>query len=319
MSYRALALGIALGFLFAAVSSCLSNNCNSLGCRGCCLHGICLNPGKATACGSGGNACVACAAGQTCQDNQCVFGGVGARCTSDLNCGAVDNPAAQCKMATNPFGSPYPGGYCTRPCAAQSDCPNGSYCLGIWRAFGEYDVACWKGCQSQSDCGEGYNCYDFGLRTTGVCWLDPAPNPDPGPPAPPGLVGMPCTSDLQCRNPPNDGFCIAEQGDAGPTGHVGGECTAPCDVGRTAHCGDGAACVSFSSSVGSSSQCLRVCQNPGQGQGDPTDGGCRPSYICITLGTPDGGPASVGGCVPNCNNPGAGCSSGTCRSSGYCQ
>src|SRR5215468_1424244 len=319
MGLRAFALGLVLGFLVAAAPSCLSNSCNSTTCRGCCLKGLCLNPGRPEACGARGVACAPCAAGETCRSNQCIAGGVGASCTTALECGGIGDSSAQCKLATNPFGDPYRDGYCTRPCSAQSDCPGGSYCLGVWRPYGEYDVACWQGCQSPSDCRAGYECWGILGLSASVCWLSPLPSPDPGPPAPPGLIGSPCSVDGQCQNPPDDGFCLAEQVDGGPSGHTGGECGAPCDVGRAPHCGDGGVCVTSQTTLGPASFCSRACVNPNQGQGDPEDGGCRQSYVCASLTTSDGGVAPIGRCTPNCNNPGAGCRTGTCGSSGYCQ
>jgi hypothetical protein len=317
VSYRALCVGFALGLAFAlAAPSCSSSTCSSTSCRGCCLHGaICVDPGRDAACGSGGGACAPCDPGFSCQGNQCVSGGVGASCVLNQECGGIGDSSAFCKLATNPYGDPYSGGYCTRPCAFGNDCPGGSLCLGIWRSFGEYDTACWKTCRSSADCRDGYLCRNIGFTTVGACWLNPLPMPDAGAPAPDGLIGSPCTSDDPCRNPPSDGYCVPEQVNGNPTGHVGGECAAPCDIDGDAHCGQGGTCVRFGTAVGFFSVCSRRCTNPGQGQSD-----CRAGYVCSsTLTSSDGGVSPFGYCKPDCNNPGAACQSPMSCRSGYCQ
>jgi len=181
MRRGALALGAVLGLLLAAAPSCFSGNCNSTNCRGCCQGGLCVT-GRADACGSGGNACVSCAPLESCLSSRCVLvsGDVGARCATAQDCLRVGD-SAQCKLVTNPRGTPYPGGYCTRPCASQSDCPDGSFCLNAWVPFGESDVACWKSCLRTADCGDGYECWAvFGQLNPGACWINPLPGRDAG-------------------------------------------------------------------------------------------------------------------------------------------
>ncbi len=313
MNYKALALGAALGFLFAAIPSCNApKKCSSSNCRGCCNPvGICINPGTVNFCGSGGNDCVQCSPGRSCTNNSCVQ--VGSDCTSDQDCISLD-PRPVCKQSTT-YGTPYPSGYCTVRCSGV--CPSGSVCVGAQRRYGENDTFCWKTCNDSSDCRQpGYACYVVG--SVSACWLDPLPSPDAGPPAPPDLMGAPCTLDDNCRNPPDDGFCQPEQTPNGlPTGYPGGYCSAPCDITPESHCGANGICVSS----GGASLCGRRCTIPGQGQGDLADGGCRTSYVCGRLFQGDGGVLSDGVCNPNCNNPGAGCNPGrTCsRDSGYCQ
>lgn len=309
MNYKVLALGAALGMAFAAIPSCNSGKCGSGNCRGCCnAAGICINPGKDTACGLDGTACVACTGGRTCMNNSCVQ--VGSPCTSDTECASLSS-AAVCKLATNPYGTPYPDGYCTKPCT--TPCPADSFCVAGARRYGENDSFCWRACGSGSDCRAGYDCYQTTSGGRG-CWLSPFPTPDAGPPAPPDLIGSPCAMDDDCRNPPFGGFCTPERNSSGnPTGYIGGYCSAPCDVGGEAQCGSNGTCVSQSTG----SFCQRRCTNPGQGQGDPAAGGCRDRYVCATLSSRDGG-TPVGFCIPNCSNPGVSCGQRVCRPTGYC-
>src|SRR5712692_7226624 len=230
MNYKALALGAALGFLFAAVPSCNSSKCGPGNCRGCCNPvGICVFPGTVNFCGSSGNACVQCRLGRSCTDNSCVQ--VGSDCTSDQDCISLD-PSAVCKLSTT-YGTPYPSGYCTKSCVG--GCPGNSVCVAPPRQYGEYDRFCWKKCGDPSDCRAGYDCYSVGLSDS-ACWLSPLPSPDAGPPAPPDLMGAACAS-------PDDGFCNFERTpDGGPSGFPGGYCSAPCDISPDIHCGTNGIC-----------------------------------------------------------------------------
>jgi len=318
MNYKALALGVALGFLFAAIPSCNRGKCGLGDCRGCCNGaGLCVNPGRDNACGINGTACVACKPGLTCHDNTCVQ--VGSPCGADDDCASLGQLAI-CKRTTSPYGDPYPGGYCTKLCGGSCPssnpvdclCPPSSACVTAPRTHGENDTMCWKGCADNGECREGYGCY-FLDRNNNGCWLAPLPTPDAGPPALAGEMGGPCVTDDDCRNPPNDGFCTPERRPNGsPTGYIGGYCGAPCDVSGDEHCGPGGKCVFYS---GSGAFCGGACSTPNQGQGD-----CRSGYVCAALANPDGGTASTGICNPNCNNQGApSCGSRLCRPDGYCR
>jgi hypothetical protein len=259
---------------------------------------------------------VACRSGQSCVDNTCAQ--VGSPCATDEDCAPLGNFAI-CKRATNPYGDPYPGGYCTKLCGfscptdrapAECRCPPSSRCTSGPRMRGENDSFCWKTCGNSGDCRDGYDCYLVATTSQGdinACWLSPLPTPDAGPPAPPGRMGGPCRADDECRNPPADGFCKSEL-----DGFIGGSCSAPCDVSGDEHCGDGGRCVYYGLPIGA--QCGSQCAAPNQGQSN-----CRAGYVCIALFGSDGGTLSTGLCNPNCNNPGYRCGARVCQADGYCR
>jgi hypothetical protein len=85
---------------------------------------------------------------------------LGAPCGTDLDCGRRCLPAPS-----------WPGGFCTRPCAADRDCPVGSACA---------DGVCLFSCFDDQDCGflqPAYGCRDRGGKL--VC----------APPLPDGGIG----------------------------------------------------------------------------------------------------------------------------------
>ena len=221
----------------------------------------------------------------------------------------------KCKLATNPGGAPYLSGYCTKICTGQADCPQAtSYCQGLSPTYGENDRICMKRCPTGSECrSSGYACYNVGPNT--LCWLDPLPSVDAGPPS--DKVGIPCTADGTCQNPPSDGFCLPPVlPDGGPSGYTDGYCTAQC--ADSAHCGDGGICITFGSGSSSFEMCQKVCSGPGLGQSD-----CRLDYACqgYLVGLLDGGsePSPDGICRPSCAAAGWGCPTGkTCGDGGYC-
>lgn len=74
LSFKAFALGAALGLVLAVAPSCGSaagtcgpDNCSS----GCCSSNVCLSGNIAAQCGKGGAQCSACAAGQSCATGSC--------------------------------------------------------------------------------------------------------------------------------------------------------------------------------------------------------------------------------------------------------
>ncbi|HZS39364.1 MAG TPA: hypothetical protein VFF06_21175 [Polyangia bacterium] len=89
---------------------------------------------------------------------------IGTRCGGDGDCG------------TQPFTcalAGYPGGYCTRPCSTDGDCPLDSACIA---------PTCRRKCADASGCrsGEGYAC----LAESGSLVCDPASGPpDAGAPS----------------------------------------------------------------------------------------------------------------------------------------
>ncbi|MHB8872653.1 MAG: hypothetical protein ACYC8T_03105 [Myxococcaceae bacterium] len=298
-----------------------TTSCNATNCaNGCCSSGICLQGNVNTNCGNYAAQCQICnsSAGQSCIGQTCTSAtaGVGDPCTNSSQCAGLGT-GYTCKQATNPGGYPYSGGYCTRSCTVDTECPTGSsFCAGVNAMYGESDQFCWKSCPAGNECRTvGYKCYGItsmsGADSKG-CWVSPLPPIDAGPPA--DKIGNSCTLDSECQNPPDDGFCIpSTASDGGVSGWTGGLCSAECFT--LDHCGTAGVCLGFTTG----NLCMALCSNPGVGQDT-----CRSGYICegYSEGLPDGGsvPSTNGFCWPNCNNPGRGCASTeVCQATGYCQ
>jgi hypothetical protein len=78
---------------------------------------------------------------------------VGASCTKDLDC------AKQCTLSVD-FGS----GICTRPCTADTDCPQGATCVAVQGGV------CAVSCRTDNDCkvfGQTFFCESKSRPTGG--------------------------------------------------------------------------------------------------------------------------------------------------------
>ncbi len=259
----------------------------------------------------GGELCISCGAGQACSAGGCVTtdggaGQVGTPCTADSECAALGTGHV-CKKKTSSGLNDYQGGYCTKSCVTDSNCPTRALCLGPQPGYGESDSVCWARCTGTEECRVGYECYAVGGGDS-ACWLAPLPAFDAGPAA--DKIGQPCSTDSSCSNPPDDGLCLnATFADGGKSAFVGGYCSAPCDDNRHCSVDGGAVCVA----LGTLGACTQTCSRPLQGQAD-----CRTGYVCRSIRSgPDGGFLPIGFCWPNCQA--AGCVSGVCQTSGYCQ
>ncbi len=72
---------------------------------------------------------------------------VGSSCTTDRDCLNI------CRTGDDNF----PGGYCTRACASDNDCPGGTACI----RRGNNENICAVTCRQASDCtpwGRGFTC-----------------------------------------------------------------------------------------------------------------------------------------------------------------
>ena len=149
-------------------------------------------------------------------DNSSPDKGLGAKCTTDANCGdgqACDtaNAGGKCAPASSnrigtacsstiecggdsraacatASGDAYPGGYCTmEPCNDIEVCPAGATCVAI----GGEVPACFKACQSDAECrvSEGYVCQLF--VTTPPAGFGPTDH----------ACAFPCTRDPDCQAP----------------------------------------------------------------------------------------------------------------------
>ncbi len=234
-----------------------------------------------------------------------------------------------CRKVTNASYGTYQGGYCTRTCTVEGDCPTDSECVSFGASRDEPSALCTKKCRppqslSSTDCRTpGYACY--GLTDNngqqlpdGVCWIYPPPTGDAGPPS--DKVGAPCTTDTNCQNPPDDGFCFPPTlQDGGPSRYAGGYCSAECN--DNGHCGDGGTCITFNANTADEfSACQADCNAPNVGQAN-----CRTGYACLgyQMLQEDGGvtTAPSGICRPRCDAPGASCTApATCNATtGLCQ
>src|SRR5437667_33948 len=57
-----------------------------------------------------------------------------------------------------------PGGYCTKSCAASTECGSGNYCVQT-----SAGPACLLGCQADTDCRDAYSCQSAG-QGVNVCY-----------------------------------------------------------------------------------------------------------------------------------------------------
>lgn len=191
---------------------------------------------------------------------------VGARCTSDEQCGG----GTYCESILD--------GYCTTICTSDDGCPSGSscvqltrttsYCLASCEPGSEADQCqrgngctgggpglppvCLPGCEDDSDCESGLRCeVGAGGLGAGLC-IDPS-----------RPLGGACRSDAEC---PPSAQCATERDADFP----GGACIIfGCDPGLNRGCPDDAQCLptQFGGGV-----CLDGCR---------TDTDCRPEYECV--------------------------------------
>lgn len=300
-------------------TGCSPSNCPN----GCCSStGTCLVGTTFTNCGSGGNSCSVCASNQTCAPTStggsCQGGTTGKTygdaCASSTECSGI-GPGAVCKLSTSSGNATYPGGYCSKVCAAAADCGTTATCIG-GSNFGDDNICAVNCTTTSSICrSPGYTCYPKTMGgTDGTCWLDPLPPANPVTPAPANLIGSACTTDSACQasgNFPQGGCIMATDSMAVPTGWIDGYCTADCTADPAAMCGTTGTCLEVGDGAGATlNYCFDLCASGGAGQSD-----CRTGYVCQQYGT-----SSTNVCIPNCNNAGSGCGTGkTCLSTGYCQ
>jgi hypothetical protein len=261
----------------------------------------------------------------------CQTKGVGSACNADADCAQLPVSDAEKTVGIVPFckrtsldlthtaGFTYPGGYCTKRCMLLAGaCGESATCELGAGLLGEYDNLCLAACTSdtQGECRSGYTCVFLG-SAVGACLPQLADGGIPelvdAGPGRVGAAGEACTADDACR-PPSGGFCRQPvTADGGPSGYVGGECSAECGAQASrfsdgSWCGDAGACGGFfrASTDGRGPtirwECARGCTVG-------SDAGCRDGYVCDVPGV----------CVPHCGNAGVACPTGsTCDVSGRC-
>lgn len=211
MNFRALALGVAFGFLIALSPSCNDEpvDCGPATCDGCCsADNVCtpLNETDPDACGSSGAACVECSGSETCSNGQC---------------NQVSQPDSGTDAGTD-------GGSCNA-----TTCPNGCCDLnGACRA-GASVTNCGGGGNACTACGSGEQCIEAGGFPRDC--VDPSTIK---------RIGSACNSDAECQAEPSMGpTAICKQTtSSGNAVYGGGYCTKPCT--SDAVCGNGAFCPS---------------------------------------------------------------------------
>src|SRR5690606_11200342 len=78
----------------SATRQCSVGVCDASNCAGCCVGDLCLQGSELTSCGTGGEQCTTCAAGQICLTEE----GGGGRCEGTPSCGP-QNCAGCCTAA----------------------------------------------------------------------------------------------------------------------------------------------------------------------------------------------------------------------------
>jgi hypothetical protein len=283
--------------------ACTPASCST----GCCDGDDCLPGDRNGACGSGGEICVECGGGTTCQDGACKCRSgekdcagrciPAADCCDNGDCGACEScRRGECVSGCRP-GQACRDGRCT--CTRES-CSTGC-CAGDTCEAGDGDRACGRGgnacaaCPANADCVGGACRCDVGFQPCqgtcirndeccgdggcGQCTICQRGRCVPLPDLPPTCCARPGGGAGVCR----DGACAA----AATLAQCGGRCDATvCD---------GASCPRCSS-----------CEGLGCDEGGGT--ACDGTKYCISeLADP------LFGCLGGCN-----CPAGTACSIVYC-
>jgi hypothetical protein len=94
-----------------------------------------------------------------------------ALCLGLWGCGAtVGDPcttAADCGNALCINREHTPGGYCSRQCTSDTDCPSGTTCVQDGAANGVN--ACFRVCAAEQDCRRGYVCTAARVSGRQIC------------------------------------------------------------------------------------------------------------------------------------------------------
>lgn len=243
MNLRAFIFGSAAAVLFFGVACGGGQKCDASSCAaGCCSgDGVCQVGTTTVACGTGGELCTPCSAGQSCSQNVCVEssagGGTGGGAgggTGGGSGGIGDGGAAigdACARPSDCFtnfcvsANDLPGGYCTLDCTANDAvCGAGASCSDF---FGNGTNAncmahCTNGTAGQDTCRPGYVCELY--------WLA-----DPTQP----VCAEACIQNSDCPAQPDGGMSLFTC----ESGYCCGSSLYKCCTGGPA-CADGSACGS---------------------------------------------------------------------------
>lgn len=179
-----------------------------------------------TACIDGCTTDTDCRTGYSCQDISqngsgvlsClpapapVTGETGIACTSDMDCDAAEICIGE--------DDGFPGGYCSRQCQSDAECPTGSLCS----SFG----VCSDSCDTATpDCRAGYLCGDADQNGSDECWPGSSGS---------GAVGTTCMDTNECAGG-FDAFCIDDAASGWSDGYCTQSCTSNSDCTMGSHCG----------------------------------------------------------------------------------
>lgn len=268
--------------------------CDGTSCPdGCCAGGMCLDGDSASSCGTGGNRCDACPAGQACANGRCS------------GCSSASCPDGCCSGAT-----------CNRPPSLASCGSGGDLCVGCdaHRADGcSVSGACT--CGGKGQCAVGTRCLN------GACVCRPASCPSGC------CLGNVCSSPTVSSCGSAGGTCTA------CNEVLSDKCTAAgsCGCGAGPACAANQHCVSGSCICDATScpnGCCEgnVCQAQGPTTCGPGGGACRACGTradrCSSAGVcrcgdgpacADGARCQNGNCVCDGTScPGGCCSGATC-------
>ena len=264
--------------------------CGPANCIGCCSNNACVTTPNSAACGSGGQQCLACKAGETCQLGQC---------SKSSSCGPANCSTGCCQ-----------GGLCLLGASNTACGKGGQTCSNCAQAG--------KTCKSQvcsggsQTCGPGKcaGCCKAGMCLTGntnsLC----------------GKGGVTC---LNCTA--SGKTCDASKGSCkggGPT-CSSSSCSTGCCKNNTCHpgntvsvCGKGGkACQDCSAFGKKCDATTRTCQGGGPTSCSPTNcNGCCKNNTC-QVGNTNGVCGKGGAACVDCASSGKTCdsSSGSCKGS----
>ncbi len=222
----------------------------------------------------------------------------GKECKASADC---DGDNAECAMVVGGFagmgGTPAPGGYCSGPCTADTDCGKGGACAGAIPAIpivlpDGLPGACQGLCNTDSDCRPEYFCNipaaggGMGGGTPGgTTGMGPG-GMGPGAFAPPvacqpkpvvakitDQVGAACMADADCGT---KATCAMGSIGGGPGATAIGDsyCTGPCLM--DSDCGTGGVCIGANGNAGAGN-CYLDCET--------LDADCgREGYYCGVAG-----------------------------------
>ncbi|HAA58442.1 MAG TPA: hypothetical protein DCE42_27005, partial [Myxococcales bacterium] len=215
------------------VTKCSSDAQCGGGCR-VCTNGTCQQKTVSPAT----SACKGCTTDAQCGSGaQCVSVGGQMRCLTTCATGDCCPSGNTCKsLSGKRVCAPDSGACPALSCSNNTQCGAGEICAG---------GTCQKACQNDSECPTGSGCRN------NVCTQ-----------LAPGKLGQPCSSQLPCESglscfqTSKGQLCSRECGSSSSAGFPAGQQGAQCNGSS---CDNGASCVGFRSSTGTTQVCITRC------------------------------------------------------------